>query len=426
MTATPTYDMALRTGNWGTLGYMLSFHAAVSVQLAPEDEDGVLVRLVKGLPRVPRDLREPEVTAGQRPRRRRYGAAHRAPRRRPGGAARRPAAGGRLGAAHRGGRPAADPLVRPAGHRLPLRGVPRGTGPSRLVARVLDTPPSSSGPSCRCRAQGCAGGRRLGLLLRSHGESSRAAFAEPTTAQVGAWEAITAGRHALVVAPTGSGKTLSAFLWSLDRLLTTPPPEDRARRTRVPLHLPAQGPRGRCGAQPAGPAHRHPAHRGPARRPAARGHGRAARRHLRGRRRRLVTRPPDILITTPESLFLMLTSQARETLRSVETVIVDEVHALAGTKRGAHLAVTLERLDALLSHPAQRIGLSATVRPPRGGRPLPGGHGIGPDRVAAVGEALGPARRRTRRGHDRPGTRPPTSPTAGRRSGRTSRSTSPT
>jgi ATP-dependent Lhr-like helicase len=80
-------------------------------------------------------------------------------------------------------------------------------------------------------------------------------------------------------------------------------------------------------------------------------------------RRRLATTPPDILNTTPESLFLMLTSQAREALRGVETVIVDEVHAVAGTKRGAHLALSLERLDALLDEPAQRIGLSATVRP---------------------------------------------------------------
>ena len=80
-------------------------------------------------------------------------------------------------------------------------------------------------------------------------------------------------------------------------------------------------------------------------------------------RRRLTTQPPDIMITTPESLFLMLTSQARESLRGVETVIIDEVHAVAGTKRGAHLAISLERLDALLDRPAQRIGLSATVRP---------------------------------------------------------------
>jgi ATP-dependent Lhr-like helicase len=82
-------------------------------------------------------------------------------------------------------------------------------------------------------------------------------------------------------------------------------------------------------------------------------------------RRKLATSPPDILITTPESLFLMLTSQARESLRGVETVIVDEVHAVAGTKRGAHLAVSLERLDELLERPAQRIGLSATVAPGR-------------------------------------------------------------
>ncbi|MGN6126432.1 MAG: DEAD/DEAH box helicase, partial [Humibacter sp.] len=81
-------------------------------------------------------------------------------------------------------------------------------------------------------------------------------------------------------------------------------------------------------------------------------------------RRALLSKPPDILITTPESLFLMLTSQARETLAEVQTVIVDEVHAVAATKRGAHLAVSLERLDAMLPKPAQRIGLSATVRPP--------------------------------------------------------------
>ena len=147
-------------------------------------------------------------------------------------------------------------------------------------------------------------------------------------------------------------------------------------------------------------------------------------------RRRLVTPPPDILITTPESLFLMLTSQARETLRGVETVIVDEVHAVAGTKRGAHLAVTLERLDALLARPAQRIGLLRDGAPARGGGPLPRRHGAGRDRGAAVGEAVGPAGRRPGRGHDRP--RQPTATTdepataAAARSGRTSRSRSST
>ena len=77
----------------------------------------------------------------------------------------------------------------------------------------------------------------------------------------------------------------------------------------------------------------------------------------------MVRKPPDILITTPESLYLLLTSQARETLRGIETVIVDEVHAVAGTKRGAHLALSLERLDRLAENPVQRIGLSATQRP---------------------------------------------------------------
>ena len=191
-----------------------------------------------------------------------------------------------------------------------------------------------------------------------------AAFAEPTPAQVGAWEAIGAGRHALVVAPTGSGKTLSAFLWSIDRLLAEPPPPERKHRTRVlyisplkalgvdverNLRAPLIGIRNtseRLGA--AVPDVTVGVRSGDT--PAA-------------DRRKLSTSPPDILITTPESLFLMLTSQARESLRGVETVIVDEVHAVAGSKRGAHLAVSLERLDALLERPAQRIGLSATVRP---------------------------------------------------------------
>ena len=109
-------------------------------------------------------------------------------------------------------------------------------------------------------------------------------------------------------------------------------------------------------------------------------------------RRKLTTAPPDILITTPESLFLMLTSQARESLRGVETVIVDEVHAVAGTKRGAHLAVSLERLDALLDRPAQRIGLSRDRAPARRGRPVPRRHRAGRDRRAAVARRSGTSR----------------------------------
>jgi len=190
-----------------------------------------------------------------------------------------------------------------------------------------------------------------------------AAFAAPTPAQEGAWRAVSAGRSALVVAPTGSGKTLAAFLWALDRLTAEPAPE-KARRCRVlyvsplkalavdverNLRTPLAGIRGaavRLGLPE------------PDVRVAVRSGDTSAEE-----RRKFLTAPADILITTPESLFLLLTSRSRESLRGVRTVIVDEVHAVAATKRGAHLALSLERLDALLDAPAQRIGLSATVRP---------------------------------------------------------------
>jgi ATP-dependent Lhr-like helicase len=191
-----------------------------------------------------------------------------------------------------------------------------------------------------------------------------AAFAEPTPAQRGAWEAIGAGRHALVVAPTGSGKTLSAFLWSIDRLLTTPPPDDKRHRCRVLYISPlkALGVDVERNLRAPLTGIRHTADRLGAAVPDVTVGVRSGDTPAADRRK-LTTSPPDILITTPESLFLMLTSQARDSLRGVETVIIDEVHAVAGTKRGAHLAVSLERLDALLERPAQRIGLSATVRP---------------------------------------------------------------
>jgi ATP-dependent helicase Lhr and Lhr-like helicase len=191
-----------------------------------------------------------------------------------------------------------------------------------------------------------------------------AAFAEPTPAQVGAWQAIGAGRHALVVAPTGSGKTLSAFLASLDRLLTSTPPADKLLRCRVlyvsPLKALAVDVERNLRAPLVGITHTADRLGVPVRDV---GVGVRSGDTTAQDRRRLATRPPDIMITTPESLFLMLTSQAREALRGVETVIIDEVHAVAGGKRGAHLALSLERLDHLLAAPAQRIGLSATVRP---------------------------------------------------------------
>jgi ATP-dependent Lhr-like helicase len=189
-------------------------------------------------------------------------------------------------------------------------------------------------------------------------------FAEPTAAQGGAWDAISAGGHALVIAPTGSGKTLAAFLHALDRVLTTPKPDDAERRCRVlyvsPLKALAVDVDRNLRAPLAGI--RHAATRLGVDVQDVAGAMRTGDTTPEDRRA-FTRRPPDVLITTPESLFLLLTSRAREQLRGVETVIVDEVHAVAGTKRGAHLALTLERLDALLDQPAQRVGLSATVRP---------------------------------------------------------------
>jgi ATP-dependent helicase Lhr and Lhr-like helicase len=192
------------------------------------------------------------------------------------------------------------------------------------------------------------------------------AFAEPTGAQAGAWQAIGSRQDTLVVAPTGSGKTLAAFLWAIDRLASTPPTErpNPKQRCRVlyisPLKALAVDIERNLRAPLTGI--RHAAQRLGLPEPdisvAVRTGDTSA-----DERRKLLTKPADILITTPESLFLLLTSQARETLRSVETVIVDEVHALAGNKRGAHLALSLARLDALTAKPTQKVGLSATVRP---------------------------------------------------------------
>src|ERR1700678_2322284 len=192
------------------------------------------------------------------------------------------------------------------------------------------------------------------------------AFAEATPAQAGAWQAIGKGEDTLVVAPTGSGKTLAAFLWAIDRLAAGAPPQDPRQRTRVlyvsPLKALAVDIERNLRAPLTGIG--HAAQRLGLAEPDIRVAVRTGDTTA-DERRKLLSKPADILITTPESLFLLLTSQARETLRSVHTVIIDEVHAVAGSKRGAHLALCLERLDALRppSEPAQRIGLSATVRP---------------------------------------------------------------
>lgn len=185
----------------------------------------------------------------------------------------------------------------------------------------------------------------------------------PTAVQREGWAAIAGGRHALLVAPTGSGKTLASFLWAIDRLLTGPPASGpgvrllyvsplKALNYDIERNLddPLRGVRAL-----------------------------AAERHedvadvrvgvrtgdtSQSTRASILRRPPEILITTPESLYLLLTSpRAREILRTVETVVVDEIHAVSSSKRGTHLAVSLERLEELTPSPPQRIGLSATVRP---------------------------------------------------------------
>ena len=211
-------------------------------------------------------------------------------------------------------------------------------------------------------------------------------FAAPTAAQSEGWAAISAGHHTLIHAPTGSGKTLAAFLWCLDRLSREPRPAatreapatvrvlyvsplkaltyDIERNLRAPL-AGIELASARLGLAP--PVITVASRTGDT---------------SQEERRQLARKPPDILITTPESLYLLLTSSAREMLRGAEHVIVDEVHAIAGSKRGAHLALSLERLEHLAKEPPQRIGLSATQRPLETIARFLGG--IGPGREVTV------------------------------------------
>jgi ATP-dependent helicase Lhr and Lhr-like helicase len=218
----------------------------------------------------------------------------------------------------------------------------------------------------------------------------RRALGEPTPAQELGWPPIARGESTLVLAPTGSGKTLAAFLVAIDKLIREPPRTKR-ERTRVlyvsplkalaidierNLRIPLEGIQAH--AQGAGQDVRVPS-------VDVRTGDTPAKE-----RARMARAPADMLITTPESLYLMLTSAARETLASIDTLIVDEIHALVPTKRGAHLALSIERLEALRARgapPLQRIGLSATQRPLDEVARLLGGFDGGTPRAVTIVDA---------------------------------------
>ena len=192
----------------------------------------------------------------------------------------------------------------------------------------------------------------------------RAVFDTPTAPQRMGWPVIARGENALILAPTGTGKTLAAFLWCLDRLMLHPVPEGHKKGCRIvyvsPLKALAVDVERNLRSPLAGMANMARRMGVEFREPAISVRtGDTPQRE----RARFARQPAEILITTPESLYLLLTSQAADALRTVDTVIIDEIHALVPTKRGAHLALSLERLEALTKRPIQRIGLSATQRP---------------------------------------------------------------
>jgi ATP-dependent Lhr-like helicase len=190
-------------------------------------------------------------------------------------------------------------------------------------------------------------------------------FGEPTAPQAAGWRHIAAGVDTLIAAPTGSGKTLAAFLWAIDGLIRDAAAGTLEDRTRVVYVSPLKALSNDIQKNLQEPLD------GILRLAAAEG---VALPEIRvmvrtgdtpaHERQQMARRPPHVLVTTPESLYILLTAEgSRHYLATAATVIVDEIHAVAGDKRGAHLAISLERLDALAGHPLQRIGLSATQRP---------------------------------------------------------------